>query len=76
MAAPESNADTIGSKMLGAGSDPNPSVEILQSGPTLSYWFPAFRFYEAAVRDLRQPASSRRSGSPQNFGLGGTIRPD
>jgi hypothetical protein len=25
-------------------TDPNPSVEILQSGPTLSYWFPVFRF--------------------------------
>ena len=37
-------------------SDPNPSVEFLRSGPTLSYHIFVFRFYEAAVRDLRQSA--------------------
>jgi hypothetical protein len=39
-------------------SDPNPSVEFLRSDPTLSYDILVFRFYEAAVRDLRQSAIS------------------
>ncbi len=38
--------------------NPNPSVEFLRSGPTLSYDIFVFRFYEAAVRDLRQSAIS------------------
>ena len=41
--------------------DPNPSVEFLRSGPTLSYDILVFRFYEAAVRDLRQSANSSPS---------------
>jgi hypothetical protein len=40
--------------------DPKPSVEFLRSGPTLSYDIFVFRFYEAAVRDLRQSAMTRR----------------
>jgi len=39
--------------------DPYPSVEFLRSGPTFSYDVIAFRFYKAAVRDLRQSAISR-----------------
>jgi len=39
-----------------APPDPNPSVEFLRSGPTLSYDIFVFRFYEGAVRDLRQSA--------------------
>jgi hypothetical protein len=31
--------------------DPNPSVELLRSGPTLSYDIFVLRFYEAAVRN-------------------------
>jgi hypothetical protein len=30
------------------------------SGPTLSYDILVFRFYEAAVRDLRQSATNRK----------------
>jgi hypothetical protein len=41
-----------------SGPDPNPSVEFLRSGQTLSYDILVFRFYEAAVRDLRQSAIS------------------
>lgn len=41
-----------------SGPDPNPSVEFLRSGPTLSYDILVFRFYEAAVRDLRRSAKS------------------
>ena len=36
--------------------DPKTSVEFLRSGPTLSYDIFVFRFYEAAVRELRQSA--------------------
>jgi hypothetical protein len=41
-------------------SDPNPSVEFLRSGPTLSYDIFVFRFYEVAIRDCRQSAKSKR----------------
>ena len=41
-------------------NDPNPSVGFLRSGPTLSYDIFVFRFYEAAVRDLRQSATTCR----------------
>ena len=37
--------------------DPNPSVAFLRRGPTLTYDIFVFRFYEAAVRDLRQSAT-------------------
>ena len=49
-----------------ASGDPNPSVEFLRSGPTLSYDIFVFRFYEAAVGDLRQSARSGRRSSLHN----------
>ena len=42
-------------------TDPNPSFEFLQSGRMFSHEIAVFRFYEAAVRGLRQSVMKSHS---------------
>ncbi len=55
MAAPESNADTIGRKMLAAGIDPKRKQRFPDSGQSAKPRFSELEYSEAAVADLTQP---------------------